>query len=923
MKYSSVSNLIVIALFLGFISASSLVHVLTESWWFEAVGFSQVFWTRLTWQVGLWFGLLGLYLVVLLGNYFWAMHLTRHRIFRVLVESGRWNPRSESLPNVVAIALALFLSFTAATTSGSAWETVLQYLNPSSFAVQDPIYQQDVGFYLFRLPLYQWLQQVVLSLGLWSLVLAVAVYSLKGELSIGRGWQHLVTGGAKIHLGLLLAAIALAVATGFWLERYELLYSADGVVYGAGFTDIHARLSAYWFMGISTLVLAALFIGSLWQRSVALPVFGMGVYVLALVLVSGLYPWFQQEFIVKPNELTKEAPYIAHSIDLTRKAYNLETVERQDYPVENQLDQAAIAAKQSTLQNIRLWDYRPLLSTYQQLQEIRLYYRFSDVDVDRYTLDDDYQQVMLAARELDYSRVPTEAKTWVNQRLKYTHGFGAVMSPVNRVTRNGLPEFLIQDIPPVSNTSLEITQPRLYYGETTDSYIFTGTSTDEFDYPRSEENAANRYDGLGGVPMPTWFHRLAYALDLGNFTVLISNYFTPESRILYHRPILERVQQIAPFLSYDNDPYLTIVDGRLQWIIDAYTVSDRFPYSAPVARSPDFTQAFQGSNISQVLQSNTNYIRNSVKVVVDAYDGVPQFYVVDDQDPLLNTYRQIFPNLFRDRDQIPETLQAHFRYPVDLFKIQSQMYAVYHMSNPEEFYNREDVWRFPLEIYEGRQEVMEPYYVIMDLPGGDRPEFTLILPFTPVSRDNMIAWMAARSDGSNYGKLLLYEFPKQELIYGPRQIEARIDQDPEISQQLTLWSQEGSRVIRGDLLVIPIQQSLLYVEPVYLRAEQGELPELRRVIISYGDRTVMEPSLDEAIAAIFGSPVPVAEARPDTGAADTPVLPALVDDALTAYQNAQNALQQGDWASYGRYQQELGDLLERLNQPSGEPIPTP
>jgi uncharacterized membrane protein (UPF0182 family) len=311
-----------------------------------------------------------------------------------------------------------------------------------------------------------------------------------------------------------------------------------------------------------------------------------------------------------------------------------------------------------------------------------------------------------------------------------------------------------------------------------------------------------------------------------------------------------------------------------------------------------------------------------VKVVVDAYDGVPQFYVVDDQDPLLNTYRQIFPNLFRDRDQIPETLQAHFRYPVDLFKIQSQMYAVYHMSNPEEFYNREDVWRFPLEIYEGRQEVMEPYYVIMDLPGGDRPEFTLILPFTPTNRDNMIAWMAARSDGSNYGKLLLYEFPKQELIYGPRQIEARIDQDPDISQQLTLWSQEGSRVIRGDLLVIPIQQSLLYVEPVYLRAEQGELPELRRVIISYGDRTVMEPSLDEAIAAIFGSPDPSAPRDPGT-ATGIPVPPALVEDALTAYQNAQNALQQGDWASYGRYQQELGDLLERLNQPSGEPVPTP
>jgi uncharacterized membrane protein (UPF0182 family) len=927
MKYSSiVSTGIILALLVILVTTLSLVHLITESWWFSAVGYDAVFWTRVTWQIGVGFGLFWVYVAGLLGTYTWAMHLTRHHPFQLQIQSrrlgrDRWRAPNNRIPTAIAIGLSLFLAFTAVGTSGDLWELVLQYLNPSSFAIADPIYSQDISFYVFRLPLYQWLQQALLSLGLWCLMIALAVYGLKGELSLTRGWHHGVTGAAKIHLCLLLAAIALAVAAGFWLARYDLLYSPEGVVYGAGFTDVHARLSSYWFMGISTLVLAVLFIGSLWQRSVALPAFGISIYVLALVLVGGLYPWFQQQFMVQPNELTKETPYIAHSIDLTRQAYNLETVERQDYPVEHQLDQAAIAANASTIDNIRLWDYRPLLATYQQLQEIRLYYRFSDVDVDRYTLDDTYQQVMLAAREMDYNRLPNEAKTWVNQRLKYTHGFGAVMSPVNRVTRNGLPEFLIQDIPPVSNTSVEIRQPRIYYGETADTYVFTGMGTDEFDYPRSEGNAANRYNGLGGVPLPTWFHRLAYALDRGDITILISNYFTPESRILYHRPIIERVQQIAPFLRYDNDPYLALVDGRMQWIIDAYTVSDRFPYAAPVARSPDFGRAFQGSNIQQVLRLNTNYIRNSVKVVIDAYDGVPQFYVVDDEDPLLQTYRRIFPALFRDRQDATPALQAHFRYPADLFRIQAQMFTVYHMSNPEEFYNREDVWRFPLEMYENQQVVMEPYYVIMELPDSNGPEFTLILPFTPASRDNMIAWMAARSDGPHYGKLLLYEFPKQELIYGPRQVEARIDQDPEISQQLTLWSQEGSRVIRGDLLVIPVQRSLLYVEPVYLRAEQGALPELRRVILAYDDQVVMEPSLEEAIAAIFGSPDPAA--RPTADVTGIPVPPALVEDALTAYQNAQTALQQGDWAGYGRYQQELGELLERLNQPSGEPVPTP
>ena len=923
MKYPrSILTILFLVVIVGLTFSSVFVHLLTQSWWFEAIGFSEVFWTRLSWQIGIWIAVFAIYLAVVMGNYAVSMYLTRDRIFRVLVESGRWNPRNDALPNWIALGVAIALAFIAATSTVGVWETVLKFLHPSEFAITEPVYNQDVGFYMFSLPFYEWLQEALLSLGLWSLVIAVAVYSLKGELTIGRGWQNIITGPAKVHVGLLLAAIAIFVTLGFWLERYELLYSPEGVVFGAGYTDVNARLHAYWFMGIATLVLMALFLLSLGQRNFALPVFGLGVYIVMLVLVSGVYPWFQQQFIVEPNELEKELPYVANNIEFTRAAYHLDAVDSQDYPVENELDQQALNDNESTIRNIRLWDYRPLLSTYRQLQEIRLYYRFLDVDVDRYTLGDVYQQVMLAPRELDYDQVPDEAQTWVNQHLKYTHGYGAVMSPVNRVTPNGLPEFLIQDVPPVSNAEgLEVQQPRIYYGEQTEDYVFTGTTTDEFDFPQSESNASNRYDGEGGVPLRSLLRRLTYAFDLGDLKVLISGYMTNESKILYHRTIQDRVRQVAPFLRYDNDPYTTLIDGRMKWIVDAYTVSDRYPYSEPVARSNNFAASFQGSQIGRILRSGTNYIRNSVKVVVDAYDGSMQFYVIDDSDPVINTYRQIFPSLFTDSSEVPTETRSHFRYPVDFFKIQAQMYLSYHMDNPEEFYNREDLWRFPTEIYDDQQQVMQPYYVIMRLPDAEDDEFILILPFTPVNKDNMIAWISARSDGDEYGNLLLYEFPKQELIYGPSQIEARIDQNPEISQQLTLWSQEGSRVIRGDLLVIPIEQSLLYVEPIYLRAEQGELPELRRVIMSYNDQTVMEPSLEEAIAAIFGARQPDSPDAPDDGATSPPTLSSpLAQQALDAYQNAQQALQEGNWSDYGRYQQELGELLEQLSQ--GEPAPT-
>lgn len=900
-----------------------LVHLLTEFWWFQSTGFTEVFWTRLTWKMLVGLVSFSVYAVFLGINAYLAWRGSRNRTikmqnFRALqLTQTELERYTNQVARYLIIGLIGLVAWVAAVASAAAWETMLKALKASMVGERDPIFAQDIGFYLFQLPFYQGLHSWVLLLLVWGLAMALMIYFLKGMITLRLGWQRLVSGPPKTHLSLLLAAIAVIVAWGFWLERYQILYSPTGVVFGAGYTDAHAQLFAYGIMALLSLIFAFVCLLTLRRSTITLPLWSLGLYLLVLLLVKGTYPWAQQQFIVDPNELTKEAPYIEHNIQFTQKAYHLQDVQRQDYEVKAQLTPEVLQQNQSTLDNVRLWDYRPLLSTYRQLQEIRLYYQFQDVDVDRYVLKDGPQQVMLSARELSVSRLPDQAQTWVNQRLKYTHGHGLVMSPVNRATADGLPELYIKNIPPVSAIDLPIKRPEIYYGEATDTYIFTGTSTQEFDYPQGKENVMTRYSGQGGVPMPSLWHRLAYAYDLNSLQILISNYFTGQSRIHYYRQIQTRVNQIAPFLQWDSDPYLVVIDGRLQWILDAYTVSDRYPYSEPVLRSPDVA-SLVNLQTQDLLRTNPNYIRNSVKVIVDAYDGSLQFWAVDDADPILRTYQQIFPNLFRDAAAIPAKVKTHFRYPLDLFKIQAQMYRAYHMTNPEVFYNQEDLWQFPKQSFEGNQLIMDPYYVTMRLPGQTSDEFILILPFTPTNKDNMIAWMAARSNGADYGKLLLYEFPKQKLIYGPRQIEARIDQEPNISQQFTLWGQAGSTVIRGDLLVIPIQESLLYVEPVYLKADQGELPELKRVIIAYENAVVMEETFDAALSTIFGqksSPLPIqtdqtasAQPKPNQATAD------LARQALETYQRAQDALRQGNWADYGRHQQRLKDLLQQLNQ---------
>jgi len=557
-----------------------------------------------------------------------------------------------------------------------------------------------------------------------------------------------------------------------------------------------------------------------------------------------------------------------------------------------------------TINNIRLWDHRPLKDTYNQIQAIRLYYDFHDVDVDRYIINGEYRQVMLSARELSAEKLAEEAQTWVNRRLQFTHGYGIALSPVNEVSAEGLPVLLVKDIPPIGDFNIE--QPQIYFGEKTDHYIIVETKTQEFDYPMGDENVYGYYQGKDGVSLGSFTRRLVYAWQFGDLNILISGELTPESRVLYYRNIRERVNHLAPFLELDSDPYLVVMEGRLFWIQDAYTTTDRYPYSEP-------------------LGGGLNYIRNSVKAVIDAYDDSVTFYVTDPEDALIRTYQAIFPELFVPAGQMPESLRVHLRYPEGMFNIQAAVYQSYHMRDARVFYNKEDLWAVPKEFYAGKEQPMEPYYIIMRLPDEEKEEFLLMLPFTPVRKNNTIGWLAARSDGENYGKLLAYLFPKERLVYGPSQIENRIQQDTVITEQLALWGRGGSRVIRGNLLLIPLGESNLYVEPVFLQAETGGLPQLKRVIVVVGEQIAMEPTLKQSIAAIFGAEAPPAELPvvkpPAPAEPEEPVageIANLIDEAQQHYNKAQQHLKAGDWAGYGKELDALKAVLDRLAELAAE-----
>ena len=657
-------------------------------------------------------------------------------------------------------------------------------------------------------------------------------------------------------------------------------------------------------MAVVSVLVGLSMLKSAMSGTLKLPVTALGGYFIASMLLTSAWPGVVQEYSVKPNELGMESPYLERNIENTRAAFALERIEVKPFDASTDLTMENLEANSQTIENIRVWDDRPLLTTLRQMQEIRLYYDFADVDVDRYMLDGQSRQVMLSARELNYGNVPANAKSWFNEHMQYTHGYGLTMSPVNVVTPEGLPDLFIQDIPPKSKVGIEITQPEIYYGELTDRFVLVGTKAKEFDFPNGDENAYTTYSGEGGVPVGTTLRQSLFSLYYQSFDILLSNYITPESKIMFRRQVKERVSTIAPFLHMDRDPYLVVVDGRMKWMLDAYTTTDRYPYAEPFL----------------LPRKSINYIRNSVKIVMDAYHGTVDFYVSDPTDPMIQVYGRIFPGAFKAMEDLPESLVSHVRYPADFFDVQAAMYRAYHMTDATVFYNKEDMWEAPRELFGDKEQLMQSYYLIMKLPGEEEEEFILLVPFVPTNKDNMISWLAARCDPENYGRLVLYQFPKQRLIYGPSQIEARIDQTPEISEQMTLWSQAGSRVIRGNLLVIPVDDALMYVEAVYLQAESSQLPELKRVIVSYENSIAMEPTLDEALRKVFGrsSRMTVVKADSDAepGAVDTvvvsPTWQSLAREAGLLLEEAVSAQKDGNWSDYGAKLEELELTLKDL-----------
>ena len=780
--------------------------------------------------------------------------------------------KTEFALNAIAITLGILFSLTVA----GNWIQILAYLQPTSFNFSDPQFSNDISFYIFALPVLNLISLWLIGLLGSGLIIVFLKYLLSGN-SLSEGRFPGFSGFQIRHLFVLCSMAMLGMALHHWLNRYQLLYSQEGVVYGAGFTDVNVKLPIETVSSILAVAIALwLLLSVLLQKSylaknlrstkvsrktwktfiILLPI----IFYLTFIVAGKAASAIVQRFRVQPNELSAETPYLSRNIFMTRKAFNLDEIEAQTFNPQGELTATDITNNNSTIENIRLWDTRPILETNRQLQQIRLYYEFLDADIDRYILKDeqqsDKQQVIISARELDYDAVPQRAKTWVNKHLVYTHGYGFTLSPVNELDEGGLPFYYVKDIGTATRETGSLTvssqlirdnialgNPRIYYGELTNNYIMTSTKTKELDYPSGEDNVYNIYDGQGGIKIGNYLRRILFAEYLKDWQMLFTNNFTSDTKLLLRRDIKQRISKIAPWLRYDNDPYLVTADistettvkkHHLYWIIDAYTISDRYPYSDT------------GNN-------NFNYIRNSVKVVVDAYNGDVNFYIADSSDPIIKTWNKVFPQLFKPLDLMPTILEQHIRYPEDLFSIQSERLLTYHMIDPQVFYNREDQWQIPQEIYGTEAQSVEPYYLIMRLPTAKKEEFILLHPYTPVSRPNLIAWLAARSDGNNYGKLLLYKFPKQKLVYGPKQIEALINQDPVISQQISLWNREGSRAIQGNLLIIPIEQSLLYVEPLYIEAEQNSLPALARVIVVYENQIVMAENLDKAISAIFQS----------------------------------------------------------------------
>jgi uncharacterized protein len=922
-------------LFVLFIASGAIARFYTDVLWFQEVGFSTVLWRSLSTQFGL-----GAVVGLLGGLVVWAnLRLAQRMAPTYQVEvAGRPDPleryRYALGPFVkwIRIGVAAFVALSLGVAAGSTWQAYLLWKNRVSFGQTDPQFGKDIGFYVFELPFWAealgWAWFIIMA----SLVTSIGAHFFHGSIRPEAGLRGF-SSRALAHVSVLLGLLALTKAGQYWLGQYELNFSERGQVTGASYTDVHAQLPALKLLAVISVISAVLFLVNIWVRRVSLPLAAVSIWILTAFLAGAVWPFAVQRFSVNPQELERERPFIERNIEATREAFGLSDVEVRSFAASTDLTSEEIQANTTLFENIRLWDPAILKLAYEQLQAIRTYYQFEDVDVDRYEIGGEARQVLLSARELSIGNLPENSKTWSNEHLQYTHGFGLVASLANSRTSAGQPSFLIKDVPGTVSAgaeSLEAEQPRLYYGESFEprEYSIVNSRQDELDYPTEGDVARSNYEGAGGVEVGGPLRRVAFALREGDPNLLLSSLITGESRIIIYRNVRDRVQRAAPFLELDHDPYPAVVDGRVVWILDAYTTTASYPYSQRVVAG-DVLE----SEESGILRGSMNYIRNSVKVVVDAYDGTMSFYVVDDEDPLIQAWRNAFPELFT-AEEPSDDLRAHFRYPEDLFDVQSEVYLTYHMTNPDDFYAKEDAWALPtnpsaqggIDEDAGPQLAIErpnevpPTYLLLQLPGETEHEFVLSRPFTPRARNNMISLMVARSDPENYGEFLAFGFPSGKQVPGPIQVDNAINQDVEISQTLTLLRQGGSTVDFGSLVILPVEDSILYVQPLFVTAENVGIPELKRVVIALGEDVVMEETFEEAIATLFGVSEPEQpEPEPTRGPGEEEPPPSSLEELIARagriYEQAQQALADGDFEAYGRLIERLGRVLaEAENQ---------
>jgi uncharacterized protein len=898
---------------LVFMFASPIVWFFTERQWYAALGYLDVFTTRLLLQTVLFVGSFTIAFLYLAANVVVALHIRSGPGLRAV---GIRRDIVRSPTGGIALAAAALVALILSGGAGAQWQTLALFQHASPTGITDQVLHQDVSFYLLVLPFLHSIANWALGLGFMSALVIGVLYAWRGDT-----FDLDLSPPAIAHLSALLAIFALALAAWMWLGRYDLLFSHNSsIVWGASYTDVNARLPLFTFQAGAGVVLAGALFANMWFRRVRIPVTAAGLWVLML-LIGQIYPTIVQSFFVTPSAQSYELPYIEREIAGTRAAYGLSNVMVSNFTGDQPLTLKDVQSDQVTVNNLRLWDYAPLKDTYEQQQTIRTYYRFSDIDIDRYNIAAQIKQLEISARELDISKLSSAAQNWVNQHLQYTHGYGLAASPVNAVVGQGLPDYVVGDIPPAG--PLKVTQPAIYFGELTDNYALAPSNTREFDFPQGSQDVYTTYTGTHGVPM-TGANRALWALRLGDFNLLVSPQVTDKTQMLYRRKILDRARELAPFLTFDQDPYVVVVDGRVYWILDAYTTGTTYPYSQ--------TSTFQSNSPSGV---DINYVRNSVKVVIDAYEGTTNFYVIDSKDPIIKAYQATFPSLFRPLASMPDGLRAHLRVPEDLFSTQVSIYATYHITDPRVFFAREDVWDIPTANTSpgGTPAIVQPYYVLFRLPGETNPEYLLIMPFTPRGKSNMVSWVAARSDGSHYGEYVSYVLPKDKVIYGPQQIASLINQEPAISRDFTLFHGTGSQVQQGNLLVVPIGNSFLYFEPIYLRATSGSgLPELKKVILADQTKVVYTDTLQQAIDQLVGTstaPPPVTTPPVTFTPAQIAQIADLVTQANTHYAAAYAALKSGDLTTYASEMLQVGKLLQQLQTltgtvlPKGTPTPNP